>query len=167
MTIHLVFFFIEDSNSIIRKSSTLQSNTCEVRCFHCFHSFPTMADDEEFETWKLCHEINIRSHIRCADRDLGSSTSNQCMWCGNMEPLERTLIPDFASVASCLAGHDPKVDFFGWVTKISTCSECEVDLVQHITERKQECFFEGCRRMMLVDKHKVRLKLGDCDLVTK
>lgn len=67
---------------------------------------------------------------------------------------------DFGLVAAqCSAKHQPLIgEKFAGV-----CAECDVDLVQKISEKRQLCFQEDCKRFMLVDENAVKRRLAGID----
>ncbi|KAF2674108.1 hypothetical protein BT63DRAFT_435271 [Microthyrium microscopicum] len=119
-----------------------------------------MAEEEAFENWKICHKVNIQFHQKQEVLDQETSKKSRCIWCKNSEDMDGSLRSNFSStVVQCLAEHKPTDP---WATL--TCPDCEVDLVQRISERKQECFAEGCRRLVQVDQWKVKQRLGPSEL---
>ena len=118
-----------------------------------------MATDD-FEVWKICWEVNLLFHttILCS--------AYKCIFCKKNEASNRTMGSDFALVAArCSANHDPRV--FEGSSRIGVCPACEIDLVQNIAERKQVCFKDGCRRLMMAVKYTIKQRLGQKEIVEK
>ncbi|KAH8702866.1 hypothetical protein GQ44DRAFT_778387 [Phaeosphaeriaceae sp. PMI808] len=115
-----------------------------------------MATDD-FEVWKICWEVNMLFHTP------NLRGRYKCVFCKKEEESDRPSGSDFALVAArCDANHDPGA--FEEGRRIGVCPLCEVDLLQNIAERKQVCFKDGCRRLMTVNKYRVKQRLGQKEI---
>lgn len=114
-----------------------------------------MANDDSFENWQTCWEVNVLFHT-----DFRVNQPYTCIWCKKDQDGTEHMRSDFSLVAAqCSAKHLPLIG--AWFSGV--CAECDVDLVQKISERRQRCFQEGCKRFMLVDEKAVKRRLAGMD----
>jgi hypothetical protein len=80
-----------------------------------------------------------------------------CLWCKKAQKGGEGLSSMFALLAAeCSAKHcGGRI----WDRAVSTCEECDVELVHRITERKQLCYQDDCHRYMLVNVEEVRRRI--------
>ncbi|KAF2803117.1 uncharacterized protein BDZ99DRAFT_453887 [Mytilinidion resinicola] len=104
--------------------------------------------DEDFENWKLCFNINLSFQV------LTKAGTWQCLGCDTTHtspnPSYRSNFPIIA--AECPAGHNNRLN----IEAVGACPSCDQDLVLNISTRKQECFQEGCRRLLVVKEEVVK-----------
>jgi hypothetical protein len=109
-----------------------------------------MADDD-FENWKLCFNINLTFQV------LTKAGTWGCLGCNSVntspDPSYRSNFPIIA--ASCPAGHNSRMN----IEAVGACPSCDQDLVLKISTRKQECFQEGCRRLLVVKEEVVKKRV--------
>jgi hypothetical protein len=104
-------------------------------------------DSDSFENWQLCWEVNTLFHRGTYDSDWF-----KCLWCKRVAKVEvpTSTWSQFAlAAASCSAAHIPNYSSAEGIQN-GVCPECEVDLVEKITKRRQICWEDGCKRYMLV-----------------
>ncbi len=119
-----------------------------------------MTSTDYTEDWKIYWKINLLFHTKFLAKG-----KFKCMWCDKEEISTSLLRSDFAlSAVQCSAGHVPGFDP---ENMIGVCFDCDVELVQRVTERRQECFQKGCRRYALIQKEHVIQRLGKTPLVEK
>lgn len=119
-----------------------------------------MANSEETENWKIYWKTNVRFHTAFLAKG-----KVRCVWCNKEEISTSLMRSDFAlSAAKCFAGHVPS---FEREEMIGVCFDCDVELVQRVTERRQKCFQQGCCRYAIVDKEYVVRRLGKTPFVEK
>ena len=119
-----------------------------------------MADADSGEHWKTYWRINVLFHTSFL-----AKATFKCMWCEKEEISTSLMRSDFAlSVVKCSARHVPSFDPENMP---GVCYDCDAELVQRVTERKQECFQKGCRRHAMVDRDAVVRRLGKTPLVER
>jgi hypothetical protein len=116
-----------------------------------------MDDDDDFDAWKWCWEVNL-----AFQREESAIQQRTCVFCGIQFtlPSESEDGITYASffpfaAARCSVSHV-------WKNSLlcpSVCLACDVDLVVRITQRKQQCWADGCRRALVVDTSVVRDQL--------
>ncbi|KAJ9602751.1 E3 ubiquitin-protein ligase rnf14 [Cladophialophora chaetospira] len=116
-----------------------------------------MGDNEHLGDWKIYWKINVLFHATSL-----AKAELKCMWCDKEEISTSLMRSDFAlSAVKCSAGHVPAV---GADSMIGVCVDCDAELIQRVTERRQQCFQKGCRRYALVQKENVIRRLGQTKL---
>ncbi|OCT45303.1 hypothetical protein CLCR_06285 [Cladophialophora carrionii] len=119
-----------------------------------------MADTDGTEDWKIYWRINLLFYTSFLAKG-----KFRCMWCDKEEISTSLLRSDFAlSAVTCSAGHVPNLDPDNM---LGVCFDCDAELVQRITERRQQCFEKGCRRSALVQKANVVRRLGKTAIVER
>ena len=119
-----------------------------------------MAETDDTEDWKIYWKINVLFHTSFLAKG-----SFKCMWCGREEISSSLMRSDFSLTAvKCSAGHIPRFDP---ENMLGVCIDCDAELVQRVTERTQECFWEGCRRYVLVDRDYVCRRLEKTPVVER
>ena len=118
-----------------------------------------MMATDDFEVWKIYWEVNLfHTMILCG--------AYKCILCKKNQVSNRTISSDFVPVvARCSANRDPRV--FEGSSRIGVCPACEIDLVQNIAERKQVCFKDGCRRLMMAVECTIKQRLRQKEIVEK
>jgi hypothetical protein len=111
-----------------------------------------MADTSEIDDWKTYWRINVLFHTKFLAKG-----EFKCIICGKAEISTSVMRSDFAlSAAKCAERHVP---LFQPSNMVGLCFDCDSNAVQKITLREQECFREGCRRKVLVDRDAIVRRL--------
>jgi hypothetical protein len=119
-----------------------------------------MANSDGAEDWKIYWKVNVLFHTSFLAKG-----KFKCMWCDKEEISTSLMRSDFAlSAVKCSGGHVPDFDPD---SMLGVCVDCDVELVQRVTERRQQCFAKGCRRSALVQKESVIRRLGKIAIVEK
>jgi hypothetical protein len=121
-------------------------------------------ESESFDNWKLCWDINTLFHLARY-----SGGSYKCLWCKKTRDVE---VPGsswswFLLIASYCPAKHVQDDSGERDIQPGVCPECEVDLVQRITERRQQCNVDGCRRYICVDEGVVQRTVGEHSITKK
>jgi hypothetical protein len=117
-----------------------------------------MGDIDEFEAWKICWEVNM---LPCIQLEVPVNQTCHCIFCKKAFCTASSAadgagyVSIFAIVATrCTSGHEP----YAWVQSENggVCPSCDTDLVLKISQRKQTCWENDCRKFLLVDTDLVR-----------
>ena len=99
------------------------------------------SEDRDTDEWILCHRVNL--HFYVVD-----DNNYDCLACKqNVKPVRGQRRTDFLQRVLCSTGHDAH-----FADNKGLCSDCDTEMILNISKRKQQCFYEGCSKLLTIDE---------------